>query len=175
MDLAYEHTTEETMATLTVLKFATPSGAEELLSSLEGLQKQRLITIIDAATVVWPEGKKKPKTRQLYNLAGAGALNGTFWGMLFGLLFFVPFFGAAIGAAMGAISGAMTDVGIDDSFIKEVRAKVTPGTSALFLMSTGEVLDKLKEGLGNQDFELIASNLTNEQEAKLTQYFSENE
>ena len=59
----------------------------------------------------WPEGKKKPKTRQLKNLAGAGAMGGAFWGFLFGLLFFVPRPGMAIGAGMGALTGSLADVG----------------------------------------------------------------
>lgn len=163
------------MANLTVFKFPNTEGADNMLSTLEGLQKQQLITVLDAATVVWPADKKKPKTRQLYNLAGAGALTGTFWGMLFGLLFFAPFLGAAIGAAMGALSGSMADVGIDDRFIKEVKEKVTPGTSALFLMSSGAVIDRVSEALKGQSFELIASNLTAEQEAKLKELFSEAE
>lgn len=161
------------MATLTVLKFDVSDGAEKALALMQSLQKQNLIQLQDAAIVSWPQGAKKPKTRQAVNLAGAGALNGAFWGMLFGLLFFVPFLGAAIGAAMGALSGAFTDVGIDDSFIKEVQTKVTPGSSALFLMSSGAVLDKVTEAVKDQPFELIASNLSNEQEAKLKEYFSE--
>lgn len=162
------------MASLTVFKFPTTSGAEHALSTLQDLQKQQLINILDAATVVWEEGKKNPKTRQLHNLTGAGALSGAFWGMLFGLLFFVPFFGLAIGAAMGALSGSMADVGIDDNFIKNVREKVTPGTSALFLMSTGAVLDRVSDAVKVPGMELIASNLSAEQEAKLNEYFSEN-
>src|SRR5689334_15108359 len=113
------------MTTLTALQFATSDGAEQMLHRLEQLQKQQLITIQDAAIVTWPMGKKKPKTRQLNNLAGFGALNGAFWGMLFGLIFFIPFLGLAIGAGMGALFGAMADVGIDDKFIKEVQNKVT--------------------------------------------------
>jgi uncharacterized membrane protein len=163
------------MASLTVFKFPTIEGAEQMLKTLESLQKQQLITVIDAATVVWPEGKKKPRTRQLYNLAGMGAMSGAFWGMLFGLIFLIPFFGALVGATMGALSGSMADVGIDDNFIKEVREKVTPGTSALFLMSSGAVLDRVSEALKGQSFELIASNLSTEQEAKLLEYFGENE
>lgn len=165
------------MATLTVLKFADTTGADKMLATLEDLQKRQLINILDAATVVWAEGKKKPKTRQLYNMAGMGAMSGAFWGMLFGLIFLIPFFGMAIGAAMGAISGSFADIGIDDNFIKEVRGKVTPGTSALFLMSSGAVMDKVTEAVKSLDlpFELIASNLTAEQEAKMMEYFSENE
>src|SRR5678815_4927196 len=107
------------MATLTVLKFPTASGAEDMLGMLEGLQKQQLITIQDAAIVTWPVGKKKPKTRQIQNLAGFGALQGAFWGMLFGLLFFIPILGLAVGAGMGALAGSFADIGIDDKFIKE--------------------------------------------------------
>jgi uncharacterized membrane protein len=163
------------MATLTVFKFENTTGAQDMLDKLEGLQKQQLIRVLDAATVVWPADKKKPKTRQLYNMGGLGALNGMFWGMLFGLLFFIPFVGAAIGAGIGALTGSMTDVGIDDNFIKQVREKVTPGTSALFLMSSDAVPDKIKEALGPLHFELIASNLSGEQEAKLKEYFGEEE
>lgn len=161
------------MATLTVFKFPTPEGAEQTLSKLEDLQKRQLITILDAAIVTWPADKKKPRTRQLYNLAGAGALTGAFWGMLFGLIFLMPFMGALIGAAAGALSGSFADVGIDDNFIKEVREKVVPGTSALFLMSANAVVDRIRSELGALDAELIASNLSAEQEAKLREIFSE--
>ena len=114
------------MATLTVWKFPDAAGADLAEATLEQLQKEELIHIHDAATVSWPEGAKKPKTRQLNNLAGAGALGGSFWGLLFGLIFFVPLLGMAIGAAMGALTGSMSDVGIDDSFINGVRDRVTP-------------------------------------------------
>ena len=90
------------MATLTVWKFDSPTGAGEALGKLSEVQKQHLIEILDAAIVEWPQGKKKPKTRQVNDLAVGGALSGAFWGMLFGMLFFVPFFGLAVGAAMGA-------------------------------------------------------------------------
>src|SRR6476660_8691909 len=145
------------MSTLTVLKFLTPTGADNALKILKGLQEQQLITIEDAAIVSWPPGKKGPKTQQANNMAGAGALDGAFWGMLFGLLFFVPFFGMAIGAGMGAIAGAFVDVGIDDNFIKQARSQITPGTSALFLLTEGAVGDRVQEAIKSSglQFELI--------------------
>ena len=160
------------MATLTVLKFPTAGGADEMLGTLEGLQNQQLITIQDAAIVTWPADKKKPKTRQLHSLAGFGALEGAFWGMLFGLLFFVPILGLAVGAGMGALFGSLADIGIDDKFIKEVRSKVTPGTSALFLLSSGAVTDRIGPALQGKDFEIIATNLSQEEEDKLRTMFS---
>ena len=146
------------MATLTAVKFPTVDGARGVLETLQDLQRQQLITIHDAAIVQWPADKKKPKTEQLHSMAGAGALSGAFWGMLFGLIFFVPLFGGAIGAAMGALSGSLVDVGIDDSFIKEVRAQVTPGTSALFLLSSDAVTYRVREAFRGVEMELIATN-----------------
>jgi hypothetical protein len=104
---------------------------------------------------------------------GEGALGGMFWGMLFGLLFFIPLLGAAIGAGMGALAGSLGDVGIDDDFIKSVRDEVEPGTSALFLMTSDAVVDRVKEQLAGTHAQLIHTNLSNEQEAALRQVFSE--
>jgi uncharacterized membrane protein len=163
------------MATFTVWKFDSAGGADEVLSTLERLQKEELIQVIDGATVSWPEGKKKPKTQQLHSLAGAGAMGGAFWGFLFGLLFFVPLLGLAVGAAMGAMAGSMGDVGIDDQFIKEVREKITPGTSAVFLMTQDAVQDKVAQELSSMKghVELLHTNLTNEQESKLREAFAD--
>lgn len=157
------------MATLTVWKFDSPTAADGAVSTLEALAKQELIKVHDAATVSWQPGAKKPKTRQLHSLTGAGAMGGMFWGMLFGLIFLVPFLGAAIGAATGALAGKMSDVGIDDDFIKASRDKITPGTSALFLMSSDAVQDKVKAAFADAGHrpELIQSNLSAEQEAAL--------
>jgi len=160
------------MATLTVWKFSTPEGAEEVLTKLSQLQKERLIQIKDAATVSWAAGKKKPKTKQAVNLAGLGALDGAFWGLLFGLIFFCPIFGIAVGASMGALSGSMKDYGINDNFINDVKSKVTEGTSALFLFTGDVTIDKVEDALGGISAELIQSNLTHEEEAKLKEHFS---
>jgi uncharacterized membrane protein len=163
------------MGTLTAIKFNTPEGADQMLGLVGELQRQKLITIHDGAVVSWAPGKKGPKTRQLHNLAGSGALGGAFWGMLFGLLFFVPILGMAVGAAMGALTGSLSDVGIDDNFIKRVRSEVTEGTSAIFLLTSGEVVDRVLEAIREKGLQptLIASNLSTEQEAKLKEAFAE--
>ena len=163
------------MATLTVWKFDSPGGAQQALAVLERMQKEELVQVNDAAYVTWPEGKKKPKTEQLHNLAGAGALGGSFWGLLFGLIFFVPLLGMAVGAAMGALSGSMADVGIDDDFIREVRGNVTPGTSALFVMTSNAVVDKVIDEFKNSGATLLSTNLSQEQEDKLREAFAETE
>ena len=161
------------MATLTVWKFDTPGGAERALALLERMQKEELVQVNDAAYVYWPEGRKKPKTQQLHHLAGAGALGGSFWGFLFGLIFFIPLLGMAIGAAMGAVAASMADVGISDEFIRSVREQVTPGTSALFVMSTGAVVDKVVDEFKETGASLLSTNLSTEQENKLREAFAD--
>jgi uncharacterized membrane protein len=130
---------------------------------------------MDGAVVSWPPGAKKPHTHQMHNPAAAGAMGGAFWGLLFGILFFVPLLGVAIGAGMGALMGSMTDVGIDDKFIKQVRDTVKPGTSALFVLSSHMVVDRVADAFRGQfgKMELIESNLSRDQEDKLRETFGE--
>ena len=162
------------MATLSVLKFNDLSGADRVLLALQGLQERQMITLEDATVVSWTPGNKKPTTRQLHSTAGSGAGWGAFWGFLFGLLFFIPFLGAAMGAGMGALAGSLADVGISDDFIRQVREKVTPGTSALFALTSGATApDRVIDELRQYDFEIISTNLPEEQENKLREAFTQ--
>jgi uncharacterized membrane protein len=161
------------MQTLTVWKFSDASGADLALQTLETLQKEGLIEVYDGAVVTWPEDKKKPKTRQMHSVSGIGALGGSFWGLLFGLIFFIPLIGLAVGAAAGALAGSLTDVGINDDFIKQVRQEVTPGTSALFVMTGNAVVDKVREAFAGQHPSLIFTNLTDDQDRALRDAFAE--
>jgi uncharacterized membrane protein len=160
-------------SSLIVLKFDMPEGADQGLHVALKLQKEHLLQLLDAAMVTWPKGKKKPKTRHLGDQTCTGAWYGAFWGMLFGLLFFMPFLGAAWGAAVGAISGHFADYGIGRDFVEQVRGKVKEGTSALFLL-VGEVTpDRVIEAFkAAPKFEIIASNLSHEQEARLKEAFA---
>ena len=155
------------MTTLSVLEFNSADGADQALRILQRLQQQQLIKLVDAAVVTWPQG------RQMVSTARAGALGGAFWGFLIGLIFLMPLLGLAVGAASGAIGGALKDYGIDDNFIKEVREKVKPGTSALFLMTAHAVIDRVVAELKSLNPELITSNLSDEQESRLRELFAE--
>jgi len=164
------------VATLTVFQFRTENGAQQATDLIEKLQKQALIQVQDAAIITWPIGSKKPKTRHLSHLAGVGALDGAFWGTLFGLIFFVPFFGEATGSVTSAFAAKFKDYGITAYFINSVRRKVTEGTSAVFLLTSGGVLDKIVLAARSlPKFELITSNLSNEQEAALRAGFTDEE
>lgn len=163
------------MATLTAWKFGSPYGADDALATLEKMQSEQLIQVQDAAVVSWELGRKKPKTRELHSMKKMGALGGGFWGLLFGLIFFVPILGLAIGAATGALFGSLADVGISDEFIDRVRQQVTPGTSALFLLSSDAVMDRVKGEFKDGNAELITTNLSAEQEERLREAFGHDE
>jgi uncharacterized membrane protein len=134
------------------------------------LQKQRLVTLDDAAVVVRrPDGKVKVK--QAVSLVGSGALGGAFWGMLIGLLFWMPWLGAAVGALSGALGGALSDYGVDDGFVREVGNTIQPGHSALFLLIREATPDKLMDELKQFNGKILQTSLSKEAEAKLKETF----
>lgn len=165
------------MATLSAWLFDTPDGAAQAENLLLDLQKQQILVVQDAATVSWPEGAKKPQTKELTNAGWVGASMGGLWGLLFGLIFFVPLLGVAIGAGIGALMGHFSDYGINKDFIDSVKEKVVPGTSALFLMSSNANTQKVAEEVHKAGLkaELIQSNLSDEQAAELRKTFSDSE
>ena len=155
------------MDTLTAWKFDDPGAAEHALQRLQTLAQQDLISVDDAALVSWPTTRRRPHMRELGSLTGPGALWGGFWGMLLGLAFVAPLAGLVVGAASGAAVGSLAHVGIDDDFIAQVREHVTPGTSALFLLSHGTVVDRVAAEMAGFEMHLVRSNLDPEQERRL--------
>lgn len=149
-----------------------PTGSDEAVTTLTDPARQQLITVHDAATVSRSPGARKPKTRQLRDLASAGVLGGLSGWMLFGLLLLVPLLGAAIGAAAGALVGQLTDIGIDDTFIKRVREEITPGTSPMFVLTSDAVPDRVKEAFVDQRTDLLHTDLSREEEALLREAFA---
>jgi uncharacterized membrane protein len=140
------------MSDLVVIAFPSEAKAEEVRTKILELQKEYLIELGDAAIAVkQPDGSIR--LNQLINTTAAGAVSGTFWGTLIGLIFLVPLVGAAIGAASGALGGWLTDVGVNDTFMKEVAESLQPGNAALFLLirklTTDKVLEDLK-GVGGK-------------------------
>jgi uncharacterized membrane protein len=155
------------MANLTAWKFESPDGASQAVRTLKELQDEGLIVVHSAAIVEWPQGNKKPKTRQVDDMTGPEAVSGAFWGFLFGILFFVPVFGMAVGAGMGAIMGKITKSGIDKEFQSRIQDMLTPGTSALFLVVEKVTPDKAVEGLSRFGGTVLKSSLSKDAEHEL--------
>ena len=159
------------MATLTAFRFDSVDGADSALRVVPMLQEQELITILDAALVSWPKGKNRPSTRQVVLPTGTQLLDGTFWGMLFGLIFFVPVLDTGRREEMERLTSALSDVGIDEDFIYQLRSKLTEGTSALFILSRDALMDKINDVSKGKKPDLIAINLRPDEEMKLRNLF----
>ncbi len=134
------------MADLVEIAFPSEEKAEEVRRKLLDMQKEYLIELGDAVIAVkQPDGSVK--LNQLFNPTASGAVSGTFWGALIGMIFLMPLAGAAIGAASGAISGRLTDVGINDKFMKDAAQSLQSGNAALFLLVRKMTADKVLAAL----------------------------
>ena len=113
------------------------------------------------------DAKGNIKLNQMINTTAAEAVGGAFWGSLIGLIFLMPLAGAALGAASGAVGGALTDVGINDKFMKETAAAIQPGTAALFVLVRKVTVDKVLEGLKGEGGTVLKTSLDHTKEAAL--------
>jgi len=154
------------MSNLVVIAYDDPFKAEEVRTKLRKLQQEYLIDLEDAVVAV-KDDKGKVKLLQTYNVTAAGALSGGFWGSLIGLIFLSPLLGLAAGAAAGAVSGALTDVGINDNFMKELAGTFKSGSSLLFVLVRKATPDKVLAELEGTGGKVIKTSLTHEQEATL--------
>lgn len=154
------------MSELLVIAYDTPFEAEEVRIKLIKMQRDYLIDLEDAVVAV-KQANGKVKLNQAVDLTAAGAVGGGFWGALIGLLFLNPLLGAAVGAGAGAISGTLSDVGINDDFMKQLADTLKPGTSALFVLMRKVTADKALEELQGVGGKIIRTSLSHEDEAKL--------
>lgn len=154
------------MSQLIAVTYPDLFKAEEVRLTLWKLQSEYLLELEDAV-VVTKDAKGKIKLHQAMKLTAAGALAGGFWGTLIGMMFLSPFLGAAIGATTGAISGVLTDVGINDKFMKDLGAKLGPDTSALFVLVRKATPDKVIAAIQKFGGTILQSSLSHEDEAKL--------
>lgn len=154
------------MSTLVVVGYDDPFKAEEVRLTLLKLQKDYLIDLEDAVVAV-KDAKGKAKLHQAVNLTAAGAVSGGFWGALIGLIFLNPVLGMAVGVSAGAVSGALTDVGIDDRFMKGLASSMKPGSSVLFVLVRKSTPDKVLEHITGTGGKVLKTSLSHEDEAKL--------
>src|SRR5215510_13429764 len=154
------------MSTLAVIGYHDIFKAEEVRLSLIKMQRDYLIDLEDAVVAVKdPAGKIK--LHQAINLTAAGAVRGGFWGTLIGLIFLNPLLGLAVGASAGAVSGALSDLGIDDKFMKDLAATMKPDTSVLFVLVRKVTPDKVLAEIKGTGGRILKTSLSHEDEAKL--------
>jgi uncharacterized membrane protein len=154
------------MSSLVVIGYNDMFKAQEVRLVLVKMQKDYLIDLEDAVVAVKDE-KGEVKLHQAVNLTAAGAVSGGFWGALIGLIFLNPLLGFAVGVSAGAVSGALADLGIDDKFMKELAANMTPGSSMLFVLVRKATPDKVLDELKGTGGTVLKTSLSHDDEVKL--------
>jgi len=166
------------MSELIAVAYDDIHKAETVRQKLLSLELSHLVDLEDAL-VVTHDAKGKVKLNQLHNLTAAGATSGAFWGLLIGAIFSIPFFGpgaaffpfltALVGAGGGALSGHLADIGVSDDFAKQCGERLTPGTSALFVLVRKATPDKVLDEIRPYGGTVLTTSLTRDAEAKLQQ------
>lgn len=154
------------MADLVIIAYPDRKTAEAARKRLFELQKEYLIELGDAV-VAEREADGSVQLHQVVNTTAAGAAGGALWGTLIGLLFLNPLLGAAVGAGAGALSGYLTDIGIDDKFLKQAAQALTPGQAALCVLVRKVTADKVLPAMAHFGGTVLSTNLTEQQEARL--------
>ena len=134
------------MAELIMLKFDSIYGAQGAMASVRALEELNYAWIDDVAIVE----KHKGNFVSIHSAHGSVAL-GALYGSLIGLLLFwwfppAWFLGGWLGGLGGGalIGEAVKRSGIDEKLVDEVKAELTPGTSALLLIgATGDADDQM--------------------------------
>lgn len=160
------------MSTLIVIVYPDELKAEQVRLDFMKMSEEYLVTLQDAVIAVKkPDGRVK--LLQMYHLALGGAISGALWGALIGLIFMMPIFGLVLGAGTGAVAGALSDVGINDAFMKQLASTLKPGNSALFVLVDSPITDKVMEDLKGTGGTILQSSLSNVDQAKLQKVLDE--
>jgi len=130
------------MATLTAWKFPSAIGADTALETLQDLARRGLIDVLDAVVVRWREDVAKAEIEpEKHRLIPAPNLDDEE--------------GSELGLALGA------------EYFRTLSANVTQGTSALFALTEEPRMSEVAEAFRGTEAELLATNLTPEQEERL--------
>jgi uncharacterized membrane protein len=136
------------MPVLATWGFETADGADHAVRRLSQQALHAQILLHDAAIVIWPEGAVAPKALRIRHPRIRGALGKGFWGLLLDSVFGPQLKQPADPASpsLRALSGWS----IGQEALSSIRAHVTPGSSALFVVCRADApdsLDRLEQAL----------------------------
>jgi uncharacterized membrane protein len=154
------------MSNLVAIAYPNRETAEQVRRTLLEMQKEHLIEMEDMVVVTRDEGGKV-KLRQSTSVAGAGAAGGALWGGLIGLLFLAPVLGMAVGAAAGGLSGSLTDLGVDDRFMKDLGTNLDEGGAAVIVLVRRSTPDKVLPRIKEYGGHVLQTSLSEEAEDNL--------
>jgi uncharacterized membrane protein len=154
------------MTELIAIAYPDTTTALAAMNEVHKLESDLVIQANEVAVIVH-DNDGKYKTITNHHSVGQGLAWGMLWGLLFGCLFFVPVLGIAVGAGLGGLFAKIERSGIDQEFIKQIRGRLKPGTSALFMVVVKATPDKALAALSKYGGTVIKSSLSKETEQKI--------
>jgi uncharacterized membrane protein len=122
---------------------------------------------LDDAVYVVKNAAGEATLHQTHHHVSQGVKRGALAGLLVGSVAFLPVLGIAAGAGLGALAGKHEDYGIDDTFIEQLSAKLTPGSSALFVLVSNVDVDTVVPAVSAYGGTVLKTNLSNKAEKQL--------
>lgn len=157
---------EKYTSNLTVIVFDDELKAEEARLKLLKLQREGFLELEDAVVVV-KEQDGTARYHQMHRLARKGGLAGSITGLIVGSILLSPLVGVVFGAVTGAVSASLSDVGIDDQFMKELSKRFAPGCSALFTLIRKADPERVGEAFLGFGGKVLVNSVSKEREAAL--------
>jgi uncharacterized membrane protein len=134
------------MSTLTAWRFSGTEGADDAVLRLKQLDAQELIDVQDVAVLRWPQYATEPSAQE-----------------------HVTDQGSKVSSFVSKLRHAV----IDSSMVESVKGDMTPGTSALVLLSSDAAIGTVAKAFEGQDMELIRSDLSVQQQDQVRAAFGE--
>jgi len=130
----------------TAWRFSGTEGADAAVLRLKQLDTQDLIDVQDVAIIRWPQYAAAPQAQEHVTDEGSKA---------------------------SSLAKKIRKAGIDSAMVESVKSDMTPGTSALVLLSADAAMDTVAKAFEGQAMELMRSDLSVQQEDQLRAAFSD--
>lgn len=150
---------------LLVIVFEGAGTASQVRQSLRSAQGQGILHVKDAAVII----KEADGTLRADNEVSSDVKWGAGLGAGAGLMltFMFPVVGLAIGTAAGVGIAASLGNHVDKKFVEEVKAQLTPDSSALFVIGTSEHPDAVRAVLQPYKGTLLQTTVSEELEEQI--------
>ena len=149
---------------LLVAAFEGEQAAETALRQLKEMQKDGVVSIVNAAVLVKTSSGHAHIKETEDVRAPAGAVFGAIVGGLVGLIGGPA--GAIVGAAAGAAAGGMAahkiDMGFTNTNLEQMQALLPPGSSAIIAMVTLDWVERVSQALEALNARLLRQSLNEE-------------
>ena len=133
--------------TTTAWRFTGTEGADEAVGTLKRLDDQELIDLQDVTVLRWPQYAMQPQAQE--HVTDEGSKMTSF------------------------VQKKLRHAMIDSSMIESVKGDMTPGTSALVVLSSDAAIDKVADAFKGRDIQLVRSDLSVQQQDQIRAAFGE--